>query len=635
MTNKFIISTILIFCSLFGFSQSDTLLELTVNKSVRAFYNNNIDNPNSIYFKKSNPNNKAALTLPFLDDFSQNYLFPDQSKWENFYVYVNSNFSINPPSYGVATFDGLDSTGYPYNFGNPTAQGPADFLTSKVIDLTIIVDSVFLSFYYQPQGNGNEPEQEDSLRLEFFRNSDSTWVRQWGVGGSPSQDFKKVMIPVDTSFQNNAFQFRFQNYATLSGNVDHWNLDYVYLNDNRNYADTLLNDVSFTTNYYNMLSEFSSMPWDHYKTDTLGMMAKEMNVPYINNHTAIHPVFYKYEVRDNNGAGPMIELYPSTADFKNVNPGSVFTEPQAVYSVIPFINDFSFPTDNSTNKVFEIKNYFNLGSGTVDSLLKNDTVISHQVFGSYYAYDDGTAEVGYGVQGVGSKLAHQFDIKKSDTLTSIQIYFNPIKNNLINESFKLTIWASLNPEIVVYQQTSFYTPTYSFTNQFLNYPLETPIILPAGTYYFGYEKITANFLNVGWDMNTNNRNKVFLNALFGWQNPTPASIPNGSLMLRPVFGTTADPVVSIQESNDIILNDDFKVYPNPASTAIFFDKIGTISNSSYHVELINIYGEIVTSTETSLSQKLDVSNYSNGIYFIRFVNNSNLKVITKKVIISK
>lgn len=124
--------------------------------------------------------NKSTLTLPFLDDFSQNYLFPDTTRWEDINVHINSNFANDPVNWGVATFDGLDSTGYPYNFGNPTSYGPADTLTSRTIDVTTIIDSLFLSFYYQPQGNGNKPETKDSLSLQFFRKSDSTWVRMWG-----------------------------------------------------------------------------------------------------------------------------------------------------------------------------------------------------------------------------------------------------------------------------------------------------------------------------------------------------------------------------------------------------------------------------------------------------------------------
>src|SRR5690606_31563560 len=266
--------------------------------------------------------------------------------WQDIQVYVNSNYPINPPSYGVATFDGLDSTGYPYDFSSSTSWGIADSLTSHPIDLTTINDSVYLSFQYQPQGNGNAPESGDSLRLDFFRKADSTWIRVWQVGGSATQSFKKVMVPVGTDLHNDEFQFRFSNLSTLSGNFDHWHIDYIYLNDNRTFADTLLDDVALTTNFYNLLNEFTAMPWDHYLTDTIGLMAETMPVTYKNNFNTPYDVFYKYEVIDNNGGGPMIEIYPSGIASKTVAPHSSLTEPQAVYQITPnFLNDFSFPSD--------------------------------------------------------------------------------------------------------------------------------------------------------------------------------------------------------------------------------------------------------------------------------------------------
>ena len=177
----------------------DTLFELGVNKTLIAKYNKSIKEKNPEIFRKQKKQSKILLTLPFLDDFSQNWHFPNENLWQDIYVHINSSFPINPPSYGVATFDGLDSIGYPYNF-MPTSYGEADVLTSQPIDLSVVTDSVFLSFQYQPQGNGNKPETQDSLRLEFFRQADSTWIRVWGKAGTSTQPFKKVMVYVGSDF---------------------------------------------------------------------------------------------------------------------------------------------------------------------------------------------------------------------------------------------------------------------------------------------------------------------------------------------------------------------------------------------------------------------------------------------------
>jgi len=84
-------------------------------------------------------------------------------------------------------------------------------------------------FLYQPGGLGDEPESPDSLGLEF-KDSLNEWHHIWSVPGRPDTAFQRVNFHVnDTNYLYAGFQFRFYNYATVNGNRDHWNLDYVIL----------------------------------------------------------------------------------------------------------------------------------------------------------------------------------------------------------------------------------------------------------------------------------------------------------------------------------------------------------------------------------------------------------------------
>src|SRR5436190_24349664 len=97
-------------------------------------------NPSLIYFDKNVRQDEAvqaplqkqaSIVLPFKDDFYYAYKskYPLTSLWEDSLVYVNSGFPKAPPSFGVATFDGLNRHGYPYDnpaLPNLTASGPAD-----------------------------------------------------------------------------------------------------------------------------------------------------------------------------------------------------------------------------------------------------------------------------------------------------------------------------------------------------------------------------------------------------------------------------------------------------------------------------------------------------------------------------
>ncbi len=569
---------------------------------------------------KSPQQNKALLSLPFIDDFSQQWVYPDTNLWEDFNVYINSDFADNPKSYGVATFDGLKPDGKPYNFIDATAHGIADYLTSKPIDLSNVTDSVYLSFYYQPQGNGNQPENKDSLVLEFKLPNDTNWYHQWAVPGSANQPFQLVMVYVDTLFYKSGFQFRFKNYATLSGNVDHWNVDYIRLDDQRTFDDTTLKDVAFITDNYGMLNEFSAMPWTHYIQDTIANMATDMTVTYRNNQDSILAVFYKYQVIDE--LNQQVELYPTTISSKNVNKYGYLIEPQAVYNQPA--NDFYFPVNNSygNTTVFQIKNYFDLSSYS-DFNQKNDTVYSYQVFDKYYAYDDGCAEGGYGVFGVQAKLAHQFDIKRQDTLAAIDVYFNPISEDMSIKTFRFTVWSSLTPETIVYQESGYSQPSYQMgRNGFVRYLLENPVILPAGTYYFGWEKISDTPLNVGWDVNNDHSDKVFYNASGFWVNTSFT----GSLMLRPVFGPSGINSVFTYKNNQ----PDITIYPNPANHSFSILRLDT---TLCDVQLFNIEGKQVLQITQPANRTINVQHLPEGLYIV--VIRTNNGIYRKKLMISK
>ena len=114
--------------------------------------------------------------LPFFDDFSHSSLYPDSTKWTDNNVLVNDGFPASPPNRNAATFDVLDANGCVYSYAISNAF-VAEHLTSARIRLDSIMepepraltpaDSIYLSFYYQPQGNGNAPEAHDSLVLQF------------------------------------------------------------------------------------------------------------------------------------------------------------------------------------------------------------------------------------------------------------------------------------------------------------------------------------------------------------------------------------------------------------------------------------------------------------------------------------
>ena len=115
--------------------------------------NENLMNQNR-YFSSS----KQMISLPFIDDFSNDNFYPDSMLWKENLVFVNRTYALNPITLGVATFDGLDQNGRPYNINLSTSDSQdADTLTSHHINMSL-VDSAYFMFFYQPEGLGNDPQ---------------------------------------------------------------------------------------------------------------------------------------------------------------------------------------------------------------------------------------------------------------------------------------------------------------------------------------------------------------------------------------------------------------------------------------------------------------------------------------------
>ncbi|MBK6609942.1 MAG: T9SS type A sorting domain-containing protein [Sphingobacteriales bacterium] len=113
--------------------------------------------------------------LPFVEDFSGSLVYPDPTKWMDDFAYINQNYAWQPMGIGTATLDGLNNFGQPYSqgtIGQPLAEGYADKLTARPFCLTDVknttaADTVYMRFFYQPQGLGDRPEPGDSLMLEL------------------------------------------------------------------------------------------------------------------------------------------------------------------------------------------------------------------------------------------------------------------------------------------------------------------------------------------------------------------------------------------------------------------------------------------------------------------------------------
>ncbi|MBA2613329.1 MAG: T9SS type A sorting domain-containing protein [Bacteroidetes bacterium] len=583
----------------------------------------------------NNINKVTSLTLPFIDDFSYSSIqsYPSQTLWSDSSTYINSGFAIAPPSIGVATFDGLNKRGYPYtpNLANMSSSLPADTLTSKAINLSSFAltndTSLALTFYYQARGNGDPPEITDSLLVDYFAPIVGKWKTVWFQRGNTSANtndtmFKRAFIVVkDTTYLHDGFKFRFRNKATTAGDFDHWNVDYVYLNNNRNsFLDTTYNDYSIGYIPSPFIKNYAAMPWRQYDTND---MVNKNTVFIRNNGTGISTIFYQNNTYDKTntlafsyGGGS----YPNLGYFKTNGWLNHPAMSNPTYT-------YNFPVMSNTQN-YRIKHFIYRSSP--DFIAANDTVIQKQTFSNYYAFDDGSAEGGYYVNAVGGKMAGKYALKVSDTLRAVRIYFDPngSLNLAVTYSFNITIWQAgpSGPTNTVLHRDSVKTVNYSQYggfNTFSEYALTNTLVLSPGTYYIGIQQRVATGIVVGFDKNIDHSSSLYYDSGNGW---TQSSI-RGAIMIRPVFGT--DLPLGVKENSSLKTNL-FSIYPNPSADQFMISSEKT-EKASYI--LMNSLGQKVAEAriEDQL-QTVNTQNLSNGIYFLILKINDRL-VQQQKIII--
>jgi hypothetical protein len=549
-----------------------------------------------------------TLALPFFDDFSGHSIFPDNKKWIDNFVFINNTYSNRQITAGIATFDAIDNSGKMYSTAISTGF-EADHLTSQPINLNYNPsDNVFLSFFYQTGGLADPPEANDSLTLQFFAPNDNKWYSVWKANGNFDQGFKPAIIRIDNDrYLKKGFQFRFINYASLSpnlsdpsmvGNCDIWNIDYVMLNKNRNAADTVFADVAFTLPLRSILKSHEAMPWKQFREVYLQEMGSSVPVHYRNNDLITRNITRNFEIWD---VYRKAQAYSFSAGATNINPlTTVDYNANLVYT---------FNTTNNDSALFRIT--ASLKTDNFDPK-GNDTLIYYQVFQNYFAFDDGSSEGGYGVNGLGSRnamIAYKYFSYLQDTLRAISICFNDSYLDANKREFDLVVWDNNNgqPGNIIYSRDEVMVEQGSMINGFYNYTIPEGVVV-SGAFYIGWRQRSESFLNVGYDVNTPPAGKQFYWLNGEWSQSQMA----GSIMIRPVVGAPLK-ITAIDDNffeNKNLMN----FWPNPAKDYINIGPGDLQLPGSAYISIIDLNGHELI--KVPYSERVDISSLHDGMYFL-------------------
>jgi hypothetical protein len=559
--------------------------------------------------KKGGSAKSAGMAeLPFFDDFSGSSIYPEISKWTDRYVFINDTYSDRQITTGIASFDAIDEKGRLYETAISTGF-EGDLLTSQPINLEYTTsDNILLSFYYEAGGLGDAPETNDSLTLQFLDPVENKWFSVWRAKGGTGAGFRQTSVSIeDLRFLKKGFQFRFINYVTISqntsdqsmiGNCDHWNIDYVLLDRNRTISDTVYTDVAFRSPIRSLLKNHEAMPWNQFREVELQEMGAFIPVSYRNNDNIIRNVTRNFQIWDMNLNS---QVHAFSAGATNIDPQTnIDYNANLIYT---------YKSDSPDSARFRIT--CALKTDDFDPK-ENDTVTYYQVFKNYFAFDDGTAEMGYGINGLGSRnamVAYRFKSYIPDTLRSIQICFNDSYRDANKRAFDIIVWDDNNgiPGNMLYRGEEVMVEQAVRINGFYNYPITDGVPLD-GIFYVGWKQRSETFLNAGLDVNTPQSGKQFYWLNGEWQQ----SQVYGSIMIRPVVGTPLK-TTSVND-NYYKLKTSLSVFPNPSRDFITVSTGGTDNEELLWIRITDLNGrEYINCRNTG---QINISSLKQGLYIV-------------------
>ncbi len=591
------------------------------------------------------------ISLPLWDDFASSSGLPDSAFWiSSLDVIINGTLGISPPSINVASFDGFNASGGSHN-AEAAQVGPTDSLTSRPIDLSVVSpiqrNSVFLSFYWQIEGHGELPDSKDVIRVQF-KGESGKWNTKWEMNGGSMEDlglFRQELILVDSAqYFHETFQFRFQAFGNQTGSFDTWQIDYVYLNKNRNSSDIYSFDRTITSLPTSIFGDYTGIPMDQYRANPNRYLdSSQVAIFNLDAPNERQPISFSALLFNGDDGG----LIEATDVFNNLS----FTEQGQptnssisgqetrhlrarrpdeanLMGVINSIIDAGpadsvvlnlekkFILHSSDGKL--IDSIFQNDEGNLDitffqhiDLKVNDTVSSYFTLGDYFAYDDGTAEFAAGVNQPGGIVAYQFILDQPDAITDVDIHFP--RNASAIGSIEIFVWMrlSLDPDDILYRDNvSRSIILTSQLNEFGNYPLVSSVSV-RDTFYIGFQQLSENRLGIGFDKNTDTFDRVFFNVSGAWEQD---STLHGSLMIRPRFRNQV--VTAVPENPFQHL--ELQIFPNPTK-GIF-----RVQGEFKDIRMFDLWGRNVEIEELQRGQ-FRVVAANPGIYIIKALGTKGFK----------
>jgi hypothetical protein len=545
---------------------------------------------------------QSSLSLPFFDDFARfNQL--DPVKWQpEGGVFINNTYSKTPLTRNIATLNAVSADGKLPPI-TTTAVTPIDTLTSRPINLAgfTAADSVYLSFYLQAGGAIWNAPASGAYFLAEFKDNAGAWQEVLRLNGPLTgfNDFKQVFIAVkNPTFLHAAFQFRFRNVGRNGFFRDNWNLDHVFLNNNRTVLKGDTFDIATSKPLTSLLKRYTAMPIQQFNANIAGELSDSITTTVNNLSKSQRSVNFDATVKvGNTVSGPFnFSSIPAASLGRQQSPVSPFAPAATLFAGLSGFQDIK-------TTVYLIPN-----ESGVDTRY-NDTISRVTQLYDFYAYDDGSVEdrINAKVPVTLGQVAVKFKANQPDMVKELRVYI-PKVSNTPGTTATFRIWmpdaTTGNPSPQSVFTSTFVVPPLSQLDNWFIVPVNPPVPVN-GEFYIGWSVINApNIFSVGLDLNEKGRGMV---RFYIGSNSWSTVNANYAIMLRPVMNNN---ITGMAEEN--LVKQTVKLFPNPATAQV------TIQGEFDKGILLDATGRQVRAfSANSIETQLDLQNLPAGLYLVK------------------
>ena len=560
-------------------------------------------------------NLRTAFTpsIPFWDDFSQGI---DTLKWNIEGASYTETIGIKPPSLGMVLFNGVDKNGRAYS-QQAKDQGESDYLTSKSFDLGILPEaeknSLFLSFFWQPGGNAELPDDSDRLTLQIL-DPQNSWQTIWTQSGGDNLDrskFTQTILQIKPEWQHSRFQFRFFSSGRQSGPFDSWLLDYIYLNTKRSASNLSYPDRAITQPNAVRLNGFGAYPWELLSKNQTGKWST-VRSEFLNLENRFRAMEFTMTARDSSGT--ILLPINSNTPFNpvpNALERRTFVSRSFAELELPSTpSDIWFETRLTTGDglLFDVNQGDTTRYAAVD-YRTNDRVSTKFPVRDFFAYDHGSPDYAAGINQRSGQLAVSYTTPEQVFLKGFSIYFTNALQ--ANQAIDLVIWKTLDAKPLLTQEVVI--PARNPGEDLVYFPLENPIQVN-GEFFIGFTQFTNEFVHIGLDKVNDQGDKIYYNVGGGWVKNKDVK---GALMIRPHVAKSLD------GGRNSLPEATYRIYPNPVTNEL------NVQGQFTELTIIDSFGReiFLPREQTEQGEIVNFRGQRPGIYVINLITPEGLKSI--------